>query len=82
MKKHPKFSSKRFTWGKQLAVAEVSDLGLLAWPALIEVTSTRTKRSLCFIKGNSIMTPAGDDLVAVEYISPGSGVMPIHILND
>lgn len=83
------FDAKKFTWKGEVAVASASDLGLTAanlatygWPRIIAVTSPRTGNTLHFIPSRRIMDQGGEDLVAIEYISPGSGVKPIHILND
>ena len=84
--KAPVFSSDKFNWSKDKAVAEVSDLGLRYWPKMLGIKSTRTGNVLYFIPDDerSVYDAGGEDLIARVYISPGAGanVPEIHILND
>lgn len=89
MRRPFKINSKKISWNGKVATVEASNVGITVeslsiygWPRIIEVTSHRTWRTLHFIPSRQILDQGGEDVVAIEYISPGSGVKPLHILND
>lgn len=82
MRKPIQFNSNQFIWGDEIATAEASDLRIRFWPKVFSVRSNRTGDTRLFIQSDTIRDAGGEDLVAVVYICPGSGIQPIHILND
>lgn len=83
-----RFNSNLFSWKGDIAVAEASTLGLTAekisrfgWPRQFTVRSRRTGQERMFIQSDTVKDQERE-LVAVVYICPGSGIQPIHVLND